>query len=199
MSDRWTLALGAWLLVGCGSAETESSPAKADSATGSDTNASSADTGSVAPATDSAPPSSDAAAEVAGDCATCAKLVGKVTRVAATKPQHGGKGTIYLAVFDHDPVGDRMNAKVVGQALLPSTDFNPDTASIAYEIGGLTPRSAAYYVIAFLDDDGNASSTGPSPSKGDLVSLDGISAPKVVLASPGTVTLDLPLTMAMPF
>lgn len=206
------LTLGILLLAGCASsAVTTGEPAPdsggapavdapaSESATPSMTDASGAD---AADAADAAPGADASVAMESGapTCgAACAKLVGKVSRVAATKPQHGGKGKVYLAVFDHDPVGDRANAKVVGQALLPTVDFTADNASIAYQVDGLTPRAAAYYVIAFLDDDGNASSTGPAPSKGDLVSLDGISAPKVVIANPAAVTLDLPLSTAMPF
>lgn len=191
MKSSCLVVLGTLLLTGCGSAD---DLVEATSEAGTDVRpieTSTTDPGDAAVATDTA-----TAVDVG---ASAAKLVGKVSRTAAAKPQHGGKGKVYLAVFDHDPVGDRANAKVVGQAILPSVDFNPDTASVAYEIDGLPPRSAAYYVIAFLDDDANASSTGPSPSKGDLVSLDGITAPKVVLASAKSVTLDLPLTTAMPF
>lgn len=190
MKNPFPFVVATLLLAGCGSDDT-SVEATSDSgratADAQPSDASTSDPPDAVVATDS------------GSVASVAKLVGKVSRTAAAKPQHGGKGNVYLAVFDHDPVGDRTNAKVVGQAILPSVDFTADTASVAYEVDGLPPRSAAYYVIAFLDDDGNASSTGPSPSKGDLVSLDGISAPKVVLASAKSVTLDLPLTTAMPF
>lgn len=195
MKARSSVVLGMLLLTGCGgvddAVETGSDAGRADAPSSEVSTTDPGDAGA------SGAGASDVGATEIG--ASTAKLVGKVSRTASAKPQHGGKGKVYLAVFDHDPVGDRANAKVVGQAILPSVDFNPDTASIPYEVNDLPPRSAAYYVIAFLDDDANASATGPSPSKGDLVSLDGISAPKVVLASAKSVTLDLPLTTAMPF
>ena len=120
-------------------------------------------------------------------------------RKPLTKPQNGGKGIVYVALFDRDPVTDRTNAKVVGRVIVPDVDMTADTASVAYSIGGIPPRAEPYFVIAFLDDNHNAVTTNPGPDKGDLVSLDGIAAPKVTVAKPGKTTLDIPLNAAMPF
>lgn len=151
--------------------------------------------------TDSASPPSEAAVDAASDgpCATCATLTGKVLRKPLTKPQHGGKGNVYVAVFDSDPVTNSASAKLVAQTLIPDADMTSDTASVPYTVAGIPTRAEAYSVIAFLDDDHDASGTSPGPNKGDLVSLDGLAAPKVTLSTPTSTTLDLPLSAAMPF
>ena len=65
---------------------------------------------------------------------------------------------------------------------------------------GIPARSAPYYVVAFLDD--NATVTDPTmaaPDRGDLVSLEGFSAPQVTVATDARVTLDLDLNQNLPF
>ncbi len=193
-------------LVGCGSSTTTPGSDTTDGAIGDDTSGTDTSTTPDVVATDA--PSADASgAGDAGDatmvdaaCTTsCATLAGKVLRVALTKPQNGGKGTVYVAVFDKDPVIDRAGAKVVGMALVPGCDLTSDTASVPYSIAGLATRADPYFVVAFLDDNKNASATAPGPDKGDLVSLDGIGAPKVTIAKAGTVALDIPLNAVLPF
>lgn len=180
------------LLLACGgSAESEpvTTTSAADTGTADTTPVTTADAATVAE--DVAPPPPCAAG--------CATLSGKVMRKALTKPQNGGKGSVYVAVFDKDPVVDRAGAKLVGKAVVENADMTADTASVPYAIAELTPRPSPYFVVAFLDDNKNASGTAPGPDKGDLVSLDGISAPKVTLAAAGTVTLDLSLNAVLPF
>lgn len=134
------------------------------------------------------------------DASACASLVGKVMRKAATKPQHGGVGDVYVAVFDGNPITDAQNAKVVARTLLTNVDLTQDTAQVAYRVDGIPARAQGYQVIAFLDDDRNASAQSPGPSKGDLVTIDlaGFSGIKLTVATPGDTTLDLPLNAALP-
>lgn len=188
------------LLVACGDAS-PSSQAAADAAV--------ADT---APSLDDAPADTvatvDAVTDAVADatpsadasCAeACASLTGKVQRKPLTKPQNGGKGDVYVAVFDRDPVLDRENAKVVGQVIVADADMTADTASVAYTIEGLPPRAEPYAIVAFLDDNHTASGATPGPDKGDLVSLDGIAAPKVTVSKAGVTTFDLALNAVLPF
>jgi len=179
------------LLVGCGSTDAASTGTTGDAGT--------------SPAVDSGTtPTADAGSTTvttdAGSSATGgATLTGLVKRVATTQPNAGGKGNVYVAVFDSDPVVNRQNARSVGNALVADADMSSATASVRYTITNLPPRSQHYFVIAFLDDNKNAPAGAPAPDRGDLVSMDGFSAPKVTLSSSTSVTLDLNLTMAMPF
>lgn len=178
--------------LGCGSSE-DSTPG----ATRTDAGAvPSSDSGAPAAADAATPPVSSDAGTPSGATAT---LTGKVKRVATTNPSAGGKGPIYVAVFDADPVTNRQNAHAVGNALIQDTDMTSATAAVDYTITNLPPRSQPYFVIAFLDDNKTATTANPAPDRGDLVSMDGFSAPKVTLATATSVTLDLNLTMALPF
>ena len=68
-----------------------------------------------------------------------------------------------------------------------------------YEILDVSPSGKQLFVTAFLDDDGNADPSNPEPSRGDLVAMEGISFPKVVMDQPQPYALDLTLNIAMPF
>lgn len=183
------LSLG-MLLVGCGSSDAAGTDTAADAGAPP-----TVDSG-TAPTTDAGSPSTPATDAGSTGGAT---LTGLVKRVATTQPSAGGKGNVYVAVFDNDPVTNRQNARAVGNALITDADMSSATASVAYTVTNLPPRSQQYFVIAFLDDNKNAPANAPAPDRGDLVSMDGFSAPKVTLSSAASVTLDLNLTMALPF
>jgi hypothetical protein len=191
-------------LTACGGTGEDSNPgttsadsAIADTAVAVDTGSAPSGETSLADSDPEEAASSDSAVD--SPCTTCAKLTGKVLRKPLTKPQNGGKGDVYVAVFDHDPVTDRASAKVVGQTIVHDTDMTADTAAVPYTIDGIPARSDPYFVIAFLDDNHTAKATAPGPDKGDLVSLDGLASPKVTLASATAVNLDLPLNTVLPF
>jgi hypothetical protein len=141
-------------------------------------------------------------ADTGGPCsaASCAALVGHVKRTS-TKPQHGGVGSVYVAVFDGNPVTDASHATVIARTLLAQVDLSADGAEVAYRVDGVPPRAQAYQVIAFLDDGGAVSSASPQPAAGDLISLQlagSIEGVPITLAAAGDVTLDLPLNAVMP-
>lgn len=132
----------------------------------------------------------------------CGALVGNVLRVAATKPSAGGKGNVYVAVFDGNPILDPDNAVAVGRAIVENVDMTADDAKVAYRVDKLPVRDAPYQVVAFLDDNNNATSgERPGPDKGDLVSLQidpEFSGVKAIVSSASDVKLDIPLNAALP-
>ena len=134
------------------------------------------------------------------DSGMCGSLVGHVSRKSTTMAQHGGVGNVYIAVFDGNPIADQANAKVVAQAVLMNVDLTASTASIAYRVDGIPARATEYQVVAFLDDDHNASATNPAPSKGDLVTIDlmAFGGVKASVTKSGDTTLDLQLNAALP-
>jgi hypothetical protein len=134
------------------------------------------------------------------DASSCASHGGQVVRKATTKPQHGGIGNVYVAVFDGNPITDMAHARVVGRVIVADADLSSDTASVAYRVDGIPARATEYQVIAFLDDDHDATAQSPAPNKGDLASIDlaGFGGIKIVIAGAGDTSLDLPLNAALP-
>jgi hypothetical protein len=132
---------------------------------------------------------------------TTASLMGEVTR--SIEPVHGGIGTLYLAVFELDPV-ENMDAGLMplAQATVAEVDLHAEGSSVTYEITDIAPRAEPYFVTAFLDDNGTVNVADPEtsgPDMGDLVSLDGFASPAVVLDKAGTLAFDIDLNFAMPF
>ena len=131
---------------------------------------------------------------------SAARLSGVVRRSAA--PQGDAAGNVYIALFDRDPIANMDTAVVVGNALLPGVDRAAAGATVGYVVGDVPPRADAYFVIAFLDDNGNVDQNNPDaagPDRGDLVSLMGVSAPRVTVATAGDHNHDIDLNLVMPF
>ncbi|MDX2089835.1 MAG: hypothetical protein SFX73_18410 [Kofleriaceae bacterium] len=148
------------------------------------------------------PPSQTPDASIAGDApvdaSTTATVSGSLRRTV--QPMGDARGSIYVAMFDRDPVLERDAAQVVGQTVLTDADLSGEGASMTYTLSGVPVRAAKYYLVAFLDD--NTSVSDPSaagPDRGDLVSLDGLAAPRLTVANAGTMTFDVNLNTVMPF
>jgi hypothetical protein len=197
----------AWLgalvvVVGCsGAATPDSAGDQGQSSGGSDAG----DRADAEGPREAAAPADDAgtgfpAPAEAGPCApgTCATVQGMVKRRAGVKPQAGGKGHIYISIFDGDPVADRKNAKAIAAVIVKDTDMNADDAAVAYAIHDVPVRAAHYTIIAFLDDNKTASQN-PGPDKGDLLSLDGFSAPRITVDKPAEMPFDITLSTYLPF
>jgi hypothetical protein len=188
-----------------------SSSADSPPSTASDAGTSSAAPSPSSPVTGNSPSptggDADAGAPVADasvlsncDASACGSLVGFVQRTS-TAPTHGGKGNVYVAVFDGDPVTNAATAVMVARSLLPNEDLSAATAQVAYRVDGIPFSATPYQVIAFLDDADAVSASSPQPASGDLISLqisNGISGVPATISSAGDVTLDLPLNAVMP-
>jgi hypothetical protein len=119
----------------------------------------------------------------------------------STQPKHGGKGTVYVAVFDGNPVTDASHATAVARAYFANQDLSTDGAQVPYRVDGVPVRATAFQVIAFLDDANAVTPSSPQPQSGDLITLQiagGISGIPVTPSKPGDLTLDLSLNAAMP-
>ncbi len=126
-------------------------------------------------------------------------LTGMVSRSA--QPMGDARGNVFVALFDKDPVIDRMSAQVVARVRLDNVDLSATGASAPYTLTGVAPRAADYFLLAFLDDNGNVDpmTAGAGPDRGDLVSLDGFAAPKVKVSVAGTKTENVVLNSVLPF
>jgi hypothetical protein len=151
------------------------------------------------PATD--PP--DAAtpdASVDASPSQLATVTGQIRRSA--QPMGDARGHIYVALFDRDPVTNMETAQVVARALLENADLSAPAATVAYSLLSVPARAEDYFLVAFLDDNGNVDATKPDdagPDRGDLVSLDGLAAPKLAVSSAGTTSHDIDLNSVLPF
>ena len=110
-----------------------------------------------------------------------------------------GVGNLYVAVFDKDPVWNSNSATAMGRQVIRDVDFNTDGPPPSYSISGVPPRSSAYYLLAFFDDNGTADETEPTPDKGDLISFDQgtLGSPQIVVS--GSAMHDIDLNMKMPW
>lgn len=125
-----------------------------------------------------------------------ASLSGTIRRTAT--PKAGGKGPLYIAVFDGNPVVDSKNAVLVGQTLIAEADLAAMDAMVSYRIEGIPSSTKVRQVLAFLDDNRTAKPPGTGPDAGDLVTLDGIGGIKVTLPAEQEVTLNLVLNAVLP-
>jgi len=137
-----------------------------------------------------------------GDAAPGAtgRRTGVISRSAA--PQGDAVGNVYVALFDRDPIANMDTAQVVGNALIADVNLSAAGASVTYAVEDVPPRAEDYFLIAFLDDNGNVDQSNPAaagPDRGDLVSLAGVSAPKVTVATAGAHAHDIDLNLVMPF
>jgi hypothetical protein len=131
--------------------------------------------------------------------ATTGTVRGAVTRSAM--PAAGGRGSLYIAVFTTDPVIDRMGAMNVANARIEGVDMSAPGVSVPYEVTGIPPRPAPYFIVAFLDDN-NTVGSDPSmagPDRGDLVALESFASPRVTVADTTPVSRDLVLNFNLPF
>lgn len=125
-----------------------------------------------------------------------AGLSGVVSRTAM--PKAGGKGPLYIAVFEGNPVTDSKSAVVVGQTVIAEADLAAADARVSYKIEGIAPSPKERQVLAFLDDNRTARLPGPAPDAGDLLTLEGLGGIKVTLPTATTVKLDLVLNAVLP-
>lgn len=196
MNQAWCYSLLLLGLLGC-SSETTSTPSTTSGDANVEVAADAATSDAATPdtaLTDTGAPGADVTVSEAGTVS----LSGKVTRKAGTKPTAGGKGSLYVALFDGNPITDMKGAKLVGRALIENVDMNPDTASYDYRIDGIPPSSTERQVVAFLDDNKTATTTSPAPDKGDLVTIDIASFSGIKVKVPADTTLNLQLNAAIP-
>jgi hypothetical protein len=132
-----------------------------------------------------------------GGVVTGGVLQGMVSRTAAVPGGQDGVGDLYVGVFDKNPLTDQ-SAQPIGNQLIKDVNLAAASAKVAYKVTGLPTTGAQVFVVAFFDDDGNAS-TDQQPHKPDLVTLDGLGPVKVTLDTNGPTTKDLVLNAEMPF
>ncbi len=118
------------------------------------------------------------------------------TITASAEPSHGGIGTLYVAATDRSPF--MGTAEQIGGIVISDVSFSAQGEQVEYEL--VVPIGAKAYVTALFDDNGNASdSNPPGPDRGDLLSLEGLDPPSVMVTEPGEYVLNLDLNFHFPF
>lgn len=123
-------------------------------------------------------------------------LSGKLTRTA--RPKNGGKGDLYVAVFEGNPVVEMKSARLLGRQLIPAVDFSDDKTVVMYRVEGILPAQRETQVLAFLDDNHTVDQKNLGPDAGDPVTLDGIGGIKVTLKPDAENVADLVLNALIP-
>lgn len=165
--------------LGCSEADPGST--SNDTSAPQDTAVTSQDTGATVDTSDTA--------------ATTATLHGVIDR--STEPAAGGIGNLYVVVMDENPMTGGGNA--VGAVVIDNTDFTGADATYSYTITDIPPSTTELFVTAFLDDNSSADADNPGPDQGDLVAMEGISFPTVVMDQAATYEMDITLSLSMPF
>jgi hypothetical protein len=137
-----------------------------------------------------------------------AVLTGVVSRSGAPARDGDGIGDLYIAVLDGNPLagfggGGGPAPNAVGVQLIENADLSSTSTQIEYRIEGIPPRAEAYYISAFLDDDGNAEpGAGAEPDRGDLLNLESLlppALPTLVMDAASAYEYDIDLNQTRPF
>jgi hypothetical protein len=139
---------------------------------------------------------------------TGAVLTGVVSRSGDPARDGDGIGNLYIAVLDSNPLagfggGGGPAPNAVGVQLIENADLSSTSTRLAYRIEGIPPRAEAYYISAFLDDDGNAEpGAGAEPDRGDLLNLESLlppALPTLVMDAASGYEYDIDLNQTRPF
>ena len=98
---------------------------------------------------------------------TVGTVSGAVTRSVMPGPGGDAIGTLYVALAD----ACSFTPAIVAAASLPADLTDPDAAA-PYTIEDVPDGD--WFLIAFLDDDGDATPAMPGPGSGDFVVSDGL-------------------------
>ena len=100
-------------------------------------------------------------------------------------------GTIYVVVLAENPAVNPMQAPQAVQ-ILTDVDLS-GSQTVSYTLYDIPVGN--WYISGFMDDDGNASSSLPSPSIDDPV---GYPAPQVSISKDQTTTQNIALGLRLP-
>jgi phage-related tail fiber protein len=135
--------------------------------------------------------------------ATTATIVGALLRTTEPARGNDGAGDVFIALFDSDPISNRTQSPQ-GAVIIAAVDLSFDGASVAYQFPNVVPRPEPYFISAFMDDNGNASTSPESagPDRGDLVMLQSFLPPaskQITVTEPGEFVFDIELDQILPF
>ncbi len=130
-----------------------------------------------------------------------ATVRGLISRTAALRSGLDGRGHLFVAVMDQNPVTDRATAQALGNQLIMDADLTTEGSTVPYRIEGVPVINAEVFLSAFFDDNGTADLNDPmtGPDRGDLVNLSLRDPLRVQVDAPIEYELDIVLNTALPF
>lgn len=145
----------------------------------------------------------DSGAIVIDKDAGLATVSGFVSRTAPIASGLDGKGSLFIALMDKNPVTDAKNAKSLANILIKNADLSAAGAMVPFKLENVPVVHGYLFVSVFFDDNGNADTSGDGskagPDKGDLVNLDLVSPLKVKIDLAAEHKVDVVLNAGLPF
>ena len=110
-------------------------------------------------------------------------IQGTVTRTVAPVSDDAPLGTLYISLFENDPVqaGSTDNPPVAN-LVISDVELSSMGSQLSFELPNIPTRAEAYVMTAVLDTNQNLENVDPpGPDNGDLVALVGIKSPQIVV------------------
>ena len=112
-----------------------------------------------------------------------ADIQGLVVRTVAPADGAPQVGTLYISIFENDPIQVRSEDTVpVASLTIPEVNLGEIGSEVSFELSGVPTRAEPYVLTAVFDANNNLQEmTPPGPDDGDLVALVGIKSPELVV------------------
>ena len=114
---------------------------------------------------------------------TIASVVGQVVRTAPASANLASTGTLYVSLFKSDPIRGGADSDTP-VAVMKIEDVNLSTPGemLSFELSDVPVREEAYFLTAVYDANQNLDQmTPPGPDDGDVVALNGVQSPSIVV------------------
>ena len=133
-------------------------------------------------------------AEEADDTPEFGTIQGTVTRTVAPVSDDAPAGTLYISLFETDPIQARSTDNPpVANLVLTDVELSGTGSQLSFELPNIPTRAEAYVMTAVFDTNQNLEEMDPpGPDNGDLVALEGIKSPQIVV-NQATVSAEIEL------
>ena len=117
-------------------------------------------------------------------------IQGTVIRAVAEASEGSSPGTLYISVFETDPIqGRSIDNPPVANLVVEDVVLSAMGSEVSFELNDIPTRAEPYVMTAVFDTNQNLEQVDPpGPDDGDLVALEGIKSPKVVVNQSTVVT-----------
>ena len=114
---------------------------------------------------------------------TIASVVGQVVRTAPASENAPSSGTLYVSLFKSDPIrGGADSSTPVAVMTIEDVNLSTPGEMLSFELTDVPIRQEPYFLTAVYDANQNLDQTmPPGPDDGDVVALDGVQSPSIVV------------------
>ena len=121
-------------------------------------------------------------------------IQGTVTRTVAPTSEGAEPGTLYISLFETDPIqGRSVDNPPVANLVISDAELTEMGSQVSFELTDIPTRPEAYVMTAVFDTNRNLEEVDPpGPDNGDLVALVGIKSPEIVV-NQATVSVEIEL------